>query len=106
MANDNLPRPIPGRVPQEYDPAFFARAFADLSLYLQGMQQRGNINVDKVYLRPGNIVQSGTINPESNVAAPVGSIFIRVQSGTSLDIYTKDTGTGNTGWVLQVSFEV
>lgn len=39
---------------------------------------------------------SGTVTPEGNVAAPVGSRYFRTD--TEQD-FVKKTGTGNTGWV-------
>ena len=40
----------------------------------------------------------GTGSPESAKAAPVGSIFIRTDGGADSVLYTKESGTGNTGW--------
>lgn len=36
--------------------------------------------------------------PEGNVAAPVGSIYVKT-TGTAPLFYVKESGTGNTGWV-------
>jgi len=50
--------------------------------------------------RPGDgapIWTSGAGAPEGAVTAPVGSLFTRTDSATTL--YVKQTGTGNTGWV-------
>ena len=46
-----------------------------------------------------NSVYSGTGTPESVVAAPVGSMFLRRDGGASTTLYVKQSGTGNTGWV-------
>lgn len=40
----------------------------------------------------------GTASPEGAQAAPVGAIFIRTDGGADSVLYTKETGTGNTGW--------
>ena len=42
---------------------------------------------------------TGTGTPEGAVVAPVGSIFLRSDHANVL--YAKQTGTGNTGWVLK-----
>ncbi len=48
----------------------------------------------------GNIINSsGTGSPEGVMTAPVGSLFQRTDSATSL--YVKQTLTGNTGWVAK-----
>ena len=44
-------------------------------------------------------IMSGTGSPEGVVTAPVGSLWLRTDSSTSL--YVKQTGTGNTGWVAK-----
>ena len=46
-----------------------------------------------------NFIGSGTGSPEGVLAAPVGSLFLRTDSATTL--YIKQTGTGNTGWVAK-----
>lgn len=43
------------------------------------------------------LMGSGT--PEGNVAARVGSLFLRKDGGAATSLYVKETGTGNTGWV-------
>jgi len=45
--------------------------------------------------------QIGTGTPEGVVTAAVGSLFTRVDGGTSTTLYVKETGTGNTGWVAK-----
>lgn len=44
-------------------------------------------------------ISSGTGTPEGVVTAPVGSIFLRTDNANSF--YVKQTGAGNTGWVLK-----
>lgn len=46
-------------------------------------------------------IQFGTGAPESVVTAPVGSLWIRTDGGTSTTLYVKESGTGNTGWVAK-----
>lgn len=43
----------------------------------------------------------GTGSPEGARSAPVGSIFLRTDGGTSTVLYVKESGTGNTGWVAK-----
>lgn len=49
----------------------------------------------------GPEIRSGTATPESAVTAPVGSLFLRSDGGTSTALYVKETGSGNTGWVAK-----
>ena len=42
-------------------------------------------------------VRSGAGSPEGAVTAPVGELYTNTTAGT---LYTKKSGTGNTGWVL------
>ena len=45
---------------------------------------------------------SGSGSPESVVAAPVGSLYMRTDGSTGTSLYVKETGTtGNTGWVAK-----
>jgi hypothetical protein len=46
----------------------------------------------------GNMLR-GTGTPEGAVVAPIGSIYLRTDGGTSTTLYVKESGTGNTGWV-------
>ena len=50
------------------------------------------VNVNGAYVNSGN----GT--PESIVAAPVGSMYMRRDGASGTTLYTKVTGTGATGW--------
>lgn len=53
---------------------------------------------------PNNIVGGkprtlfGSGSPESVVTAPIGSIYSRTDGGAGTSVYTKQSGTGNTGW--------
>lgn len=44
---------------------------------------------------------TGTGAPENTVAAPVGSLYLRADGGTSTSLYVKESGTGVTGWVAK-----
>lgn len=43
----------------------------------------------------------GAGSPESVLTAPIGSIYGRLDGGTSTTLYIKESGTGNTGWVAK-----
>lgn len=43
----------------------------------------------------------GTGNPEGNITASTGSIFLRTDGGTSSTLYVKESGVGNTGWIAK-----
>jgi len=47
----------------------------------------------------GPTIGSGSGDPEGSLTAPVGSLYLRT---TGL-LYMKETGAGNTGWVVMVS---
>ena len=44
---------------------------------------------------------SGEGSPEGVVAAPVGTIYLRVDGGADTTLYVKESGTGNTGWAAK-----
>ena len=44
---------------------------------------------------------SGSGAPEGVVTAPIGSLYLRSDGGTSTTLYVKQSGTGNTGWVAK-----
>lgn len=46
---------------------------------------------------------SGSGTPEGVVTAPVGSTYSRTNGGANTALYIKETGSGNTGWVLSRS---
>jgi hypothetical protein len=43
----------------------------------------------------------GNGTPEGAVAAPVGSLYLRMDGGATTTLYVKESGTGNTGWVAK-----
>ncbi len=47
----------------------------------------------------GAKILSGSGSPESAVAAPVGSLYLRSDGGAGTTLYVKQSGAGNTGWV-------
>lgn len=47
-------------------------------------------------------ITSGTGTPQGNLIAPVGSIYMRIDGGSSTSFYVKESGAGlNTGWVAK-----
>lgn len=56
----------------------------------------------KVTFYPQNQILTGTGSPQGAVAAPVGSLFLRTDGGSSTTLYVKETGTNtNSGWVAK-----
>lgn len=47
----------------------------------------------------GPIFKTGTGTPESAVTAPQGSVFLRTDGGSNTTLYSKESGSGNTGWL-------
>lgn len=43
----------------------------------------------------------GAGTPESNIAAPIGSTYMRTDGGAGTSFYVKESGTGTTGWVAK-----
>ncbi|PAW76814.1 MAG: hypothetical protein B9S32_13835 [Verrucomicrobia bacterium Tous-C9LFEB] len=48
-------------------------------------------------------ILSGAGSPESAVTAPVGSLHLRSDGARGSTLYTKESGTGNTGWVAALT---
>ena len=46
-------------------------------------------------------VLSGNNSPENLVAAPVGTLYRRLDGGANTTLYVKESGTGNTGWTAK-----
>jgi hypothetical protein len=46
----------------------------------------------------GVLIITGTGDPESVIAAPVGSTFHRTDDGATSSFYVKESGGGDTGW--------
>jgi hypothetical protein len=45
------------------------------------------------------MVRAGQGSPENNVAARVGSLYLREDGGAGTTLYVKQSGSGTTGWV-------
>jgi hypothetical protein len=41
----------------------------------------------------------GAGTPEGEEAAPVGSLFLRIDGGAGTTLYVKESGEGDTGWI-------
>lgn len=54
-------------------------------------------NFSRLRLSNATTINSGSGSPESSLAAPIGSIFLRTDTG---GIYSKLSGTSTTGWGL------
>jgi len=46
-------------------------------------------------------IHSGNGSPEGVLAAPVGSLYTRLDGGANTTLYVKESGVGNTGWVAK-----
>ncbi len=47
----------------------------------------------------GISIRTGTGSPEGVVTAPTGSLYLNLSGGTDTTLYTKNSGSGNTGWI-------
>lgn len=82
---------LPAQTPQVPAESFFA--FDLLYRYLTGLE----IDVTAIESR----VRHGVGSPESYVAAPVGTLYVRSDGGAGTTLYVKESGTGNTGWIAK-----
>ncbi len=48
---------------------------------------------------PSAVIRFGSGSPEGAVTAPTGSLYLNTAGGTDTTLYTKNSGSGNTGWV-------
>lgn len=66
-------------------------------------QIEGGAIIPKVFLGSigGPQIRYGTGSPEGVLASPVGSVYLRVDGGSSTSFYVKESGTGNTGWAAK-----
>lgn len=91
----------------EYNPRTFRELVRVIQLYFTQLDSptpnyASSYMADKYYLNSmetGPFWSAGAGSPEGVVAAPVGSLYSRTDSATTL--YVKQTGTGNTGWVAK-----
>jgi hypothetical protein len=54
-----------------------------------------------LFVLGGAYIQVGNGSPEGAVAAPVGSLWLRLNGGANTTLYVKQSGTGNTGWTAK-----
>jgi len=61
------------------------------------------LNQDILHFTSGSLqVIAGTGDPENNVTANIGSLFLRSDGGADSTLYVKESGNGaNTGWVAK-----
>lgn len=52
-------------------------------------------------LQLGVVLKAGNGSPETAVVGAVGSLYLRLDGGTSTTLYVKETGTSNTGWIAK-----
>lgn len=82
---------LPAQTPQVPAESFFA--FDLLYRFLLGL----DADVTAAEAR----VLRGAGSPESNVVAPIGTLYLRSDGGAGTTLYVKESGTGNTGWVAK-----
>ena len=63
-----------------------------------GVEVTGAVNTDSITLGTVEIL-TGAGAP--NVAAPVGSMYLRTDGGGDSTLYIKETGTDSSGWVAK-----
>lgn len=47
------------------------------------------------------LTNTGSGSPEGSLSAPVGSWYVDTSAAPGTGMYFKETGTGNTGWILR-----
>lgn len=47
------------------------------------------------------LIYAGNGDPQNNVTAQIGSLYLRTNGGANTTLYVKESGTGNTGWVAK-----
>lgn len=78
---------VRGYAPSASDPAFQSGTNSKYGLRLQGAG--------------GPVVCAGEGSPESVLAAPVGSTYMRSDGGAGTCQYVKESGAGSTGWIAK-----
>ena len=63
-----------------------------------GDTMTGTLTLPDITFTAGPTVTTGSGTPEGSVSAPVGSLFIRTDSGSHPKFYLKDNGSGQNGW--------
>lgn len=48
-----------------------------------------------------SFLQMGTGDPTGVVAAPVGTLWLRIDGGAGSTLYVKEAGTGTAGWAAK-----
>ena len=63
-----------------------------------GVEVTGDVNTDSITLGTVSVLTGAG---EPNVAAPVGSMYLRTDGGADTTLYIKESGTDATGWVAK-----
>jgi hypothetical protein len=64
----------------------------------EALDVTGNVKASGTVTIANATVSAGTGSPEAVIAAPVGSMYMRKDGASGTTLYTKTSGTGNTGW--------
>jgi len=77
---------------REYDAGRTDRAFDEVLLALALVRES---------LTSLPVLLTGNGDPETNITANVGALYLRKDGGTGTTLYVKETGTDATGWVAK-----
>ena len=77
----------------------YSTGILDLVTPNWGLQLTGSLA--KPLKLNNTLILTGTGSPESVIAAPVGSMWLRTDGGAGSTQYIKESGFGNTGWVAK-----
>lgn len=86
-----MKRPVGRLSERQYTPADLPRQLQERDRELSAVLERINDRLP-VY---------GEGSPEGIATAPVGTLYLRTDGGTSTTLYVKESGAGNTGWVAK-----
>jgi len=90
--NVDLVLPVIQPFPRDYEAGRVDRAFDDVLLALTLIRES---------LATLPVLLTGDGDPESNIVANVGALYLRKDGGTGSTLYVKETGAGATGWVAK-----
>ncbi len=60
--------------------------------------ERHALEVGQAINHLASLIRSGVGSPEGVVEAPVGTLYLRTDGAPGTTLYSKETGSGNTGW--------
>jgi hypothetical protein len=66
---------------------------------MPGQVTLGSSAVTNITIGSAVYIFRGSGNPNNNVTAPVGSLYLNQSGGSGTTLYVKESGSGNTGWI-------